>query len=155
MRRLLSTVIAGVIGLTPAVGLAQTTTPNAAPETTETPQPVEFLQTEVLNEYAHDSGSFTQGLVFHNGLLYESAGQYGDSDLRQVNIESSEVLQQTDVEAAYFAEGLALVEDRLIQITWKEETAFIYDLETFEPLGTFDYTGEGWGLCYDGEVIWM
>jgi glutaminyl-peptide cyclotransferase len=94
-------------------------------------------------------------LVFHNGLLYESTGQYGDSDVRQVNIESSEVLQQTDVEAAYFAEGLALVDDRLIQITWKEETAFIYDLETFEPVGTFDYSGEGWGLCYDGEVIWM
>lgn len=155
MRRLLSIVMAGVIGLTPAVGLAQTTTPNPAPETTETPQPVEFLQTEVLNAYPHDSASFTQGLVFHNGFLYESAGQYGDSDLRQVNIESSEVLQQTEVEAAYFAEGLALVDDRLIQITWKEETAFIYDLETFEPVGTFDYTGEGWGLCYDGEVIWM
>jgi glutaminyl-peptide cyclotransferase len=155
MRRLFSIVIAGVMVLTPAIGLAQTTTPSPAPETTETPRPVEFLQTEVLNEYPHDSGSFTQGLVFHNGLLYESAGQYGDSDVRQVNIESSEVLQQTDVEAAYFAEGLALVDDRLIQITWKEETAFIYDLETFEPVGTFDYTGEGWGLCYDGKVIWM
>jgi glutamine cyclotransferase len=155
MRRLLSIVLAGVMVLTPAVGLAQTTTPSPAPETTETPQQVEFLQTEVLNAYPHDSGSFTQGLVFHNGLLYESAGQYGDSDIRQVDIESSEIIQQTDVEAAFFAEGLALVDDRLIQITWKEQTAFIYDLETFEPLGTFDYTGEGWGLCYDGEVIWM
>ena len=155
MRRLLSIVIAGVIGLAPAVGLAQTTTPRPTPQVTQSPTPVEFLQTEVLNEYPHDSGSFTQGLVFHNGLLYESAGQYGDSNLRQVNIETSEVLQQTDVEAAYFAEGLALVDDRLIQITWKEETAFIYDLETFEPVGAFDYTGEGWGLCYDGEVIWM
>ena len=155
MRRLLGIVLAGVMVLTPAVGLAQTTTPSPAPETTETPQQVEFLQTEVLNAYPHDSGSFTQGLVFHNGLLYESAGQYGDSDIRQVDIESSEIIQQTDVEAAFFAEGLALVDDRLIQITWKEQTAFIYDLETFEPLGTFDYTGEGWGLCYDGEVIWM
>lgn len=157
MRRLLSIVIAGVIGLTPAIGLAQTTTPTPTPtpQASQTPTPVEFLDTEVLNEYAHDSTSFTQGLVWHNGLLYESAGQYGDSDVRQVNIETSEVLRQTDVEAAYFAEGLALVDDRLIQITWKEQTAFIYDLETFEPVGTFDYSGEGWGLCYDGEFIWM
>lgn len=131
-----------------------------APEATESPAApdpyqVEVLLPRVVTDYPHDTDSYTQGLVLHEGVLLESAGLYGESDLRRVDLQTGEVLQQTDLPPEYFAEGLALVDDRLIQITWKETTAFIWDAETFEQEGTFSYEGEGWGLCYDGETLWM
>jgi glutamine cyclotransferase len=124
--------------------------------------PVEELTIEVLNTYPHDTDAFTQGLlVGEDGLLYESTGRYGQSTLRAVEPESGEVLRRFDLPEEIFAEGLALVDDQLYQITWREQIAVVYDLETgadadtFEPLGTFGYTGEGWGLCYDGESLYM
>ncbi|NWG15436.1 MAG: glutaminyl-peptide cyclotransferase [Chloroflexi bacterium] len=122
---------------------------------TPTPVPADILVPEVIAGYPHDTGAYTQGLVLHDGYFYESAGQYGESTLRQVDPETGKVLKQVDLPAEYFAEGLALVEDRLIQITWQEQTAFIYDLETFEQIGTFEYEGEGWGLCFDGQQLYM
>ncbi|MBI5666739.1 MAG: glutaminyl-peptide cyclotransferase [Chloroflexi bacterium] len=128
-------------------------TPAVTPEATA--EPVELLVPEVLDTFPHDPASFLQGLVLHDGLFYESAGQYGQSSLRQVEPETGDVLRRVDVPAQYFAEGLALVDDRLIQITWKEQTALVYDLETFEQVDTFTYEGEGWGLCYDGDRLYM
>jgi glutamine cyclotransferase len=109
----------------------------------------------VLAVYPHNPTDFTQGLVWSNGELFQSAGRYGESRLQQLNLEDGTVIQSIPVPDEFFAEGLALVDDRLIQLTWKENTAFIYDAETFEPLGTYSYEGEGWGLCYDGDVLWM
>jgi len=131
-----------------------------SPEATEAPaaidpNAVEVLLPRVLNTYPHDTDSYTQGLLLQDGVLLESAGLYGESDLRRVDLKTGEVLQQADLDATYFAEGLALVDDRLIQITWQEGKAFVWDATTFEPQKTFDYTGEGWGLCYDGDTLWM
>lgn len=120
-----------------------------------TPAPPDVMLPVVLESYPHDSDSFTQGLVFNGETFYESAGLYGESDLREVVIETGEVVRQVEVAPEFFAEGLALVEDKLIQITWQENTAFVYDAETFEQVGTFEYETEGWGLCYDGEVLYM
>ncbi|MEL6149784.1 MAG: glutaminyl-peptide cyclotransferase [Chloroflexota bacterium] len=124
-------------------------------------EPVEVLTVEVLAEYPHDTTSFTQGLLLHtDGLLYESGGQYGQSTLRAVERETGEVLRRFDLPEQFFAEGLALVDNRLIQLTWRENTAIVYEVEagaeddTFEPLGTFQYNGQGWGLCYDGDVLY-
>ncbi|MBZ0308754.1 MAG: glutaminyl-peptide cyclotransferase [Anaerolineae bacterium] len=117
--------------------------------------PIRVLRPEILNTYPHDAGTYTQGLLLHEGVLYESAGKYGESRLRKVDLETGETLQETPVDPIFFAEGLALVDDRLIQLTWKEETAFVYDLDSFEQTGTLEYTGEGWGLCYDGEALYM
>lgn len=124
---------------------------------TETPVPeVEALVPEVIADFPHDPDSFTQGFVLdEEGRLFESAGLYGQSDLREVDPETGDVLRSVDVPEEFFAEGLALVDDRLIQITWREETAFAYDAETFELLETYTYSGEGWGLCYDGSQIFM
>jgi glutamine cyclotransferase len=121
------------------------------------PQPVyEQWVVEVLETYPHDSDAFTQGLVWTgNGTFYESTGLYGESDLREVDIETGEVLRQVDVPEAFFAEGLAQVGDRLIQITWQENIAFVYDAATFEQIDSFTYETEGWGLCYDGERLIM
>lgn len=110
---------------------------------------------EILETYPHDPAAFTQGLLLEDGRFYESTGLYGQSTLREVVPETGEVLREVALPAEYFAEGLTLVNDLLIQITWNEGTAFVYDLETFEQTGTFSYEGEGWGLCFDGESIVM
>lgn len=141
--------------------LAQTTTatptPTQSSETpTLTPSPLPALVYPLtISERPHDPDAFTQGLLLHDGLLYESTGQEGESTLREVDPETGEVLRIVHVDDQYFAEGLALVEDRLIQLTWTHEIAFVYDLETFEQIDTFEYEGQGWGLCYDGAVLWM
>ncbi len=127
----------------------------AAVQTRLAPIIVEDLVLEVLSVRPHDTNSYTQGLLLYEGLFYESAGLNGESNLRQVDPETGKVLRRVNVPAKYFAEGLALVDNRLIQITWHEKTAFVYDLKTFKQLGTFSYEGEGWGLCYDGQSLYM
>lgn len=121
---------------------------------------VEQLVPEVIETREHDPRAFTQGLLIHDGLLYESTGQYGQSSLRQVDPETGEVLLYLPIPEQFFAEGLALAGDYLYQITWREQTAFRFNLSAFterKPLEfeTFEYEGEGWGLCYDGEYLWM
>ena len=125
-------------------------------EGVQNPPTAEFveLRPQVLNSYPHDRDAFTQGLLLHNDLFYESTGLRGRSSLRKVEPETGEVLEQISVPQPYFAEGLALVNDRLIQLTWEAGEAFVYNLD-FEQTGTFNYTGEGWGLCYDGESLYM
>lgn len=110
---------------------------------------------EIIAEYPHDSAAFTQGLLFADGFLYESTGMYGASSLRQVELESGHVVRQKDLAQEFFGEGLALVGERLIQLTWKEQAAFIYRRDTFEPDGQFSYTGEAWGLAFDGSHLVM
>ncbi len=118
-------------------------------------QPVSQQIPEVVRTLPHAPEAFTQGLLLHNGRFYESTGQYGSSSLREVDPETAEVIRIRQLEPRYFGEGLARVDDRLIQLTWRENTAFVYNLETFDPLGSFSYPTEGWGLCYDGEVLYM
>lgn len=109
--------------------------------------PVEYLKLEILAEYPHDTQAYTQGLVWHGGRVYESTGKYGRSELREVDLESGRVLRRRYLENRYFGEGLGLMDDRLVQLTWTGGIAFVYDLATFEKLDTFSYRGQGWGLC--------
>ncbi len=118
-------------------------------------QEVERLIPKVLNIYPHDDGAFSQGLLWHNGYLYESTGLFGESTLRRVDIASGEPLKTLAIDEAYFAEGLELVGDKLIQLTWKAGIAFVYDFASFELIDTIEYEGEGWGLCYDGRFLFM
>jgi glutaminyl-peptide cyclotransferase len=113
------------------------------------------LRPQIINTYPHDTQAFTQGLLLHNGKFYESTGQYGLSSLREVEITTGNVSRIQILDSQYFAEGLALVDDKLIQITWREGRAFVYDLATFDREHTFSYEGEGWGLCYDGKDLYM
>jgi glutaminyl-peptide cyclotransferase len=110
---------------------------------------------EIINTFKHDSKAFTQGLVFHNGFFYESTGQKGDSTVRKVEINSGRVLQNHDLADSYFAEGMTILNDRIYQITWQENTAFVYDVNDFKPLKELKYQGEGWGLTDDGTNLIM
>ena len=104
---------------------------------------------DVVNTFPHDPGAFTQGLVYHQGLLYESTGLNGQSSLRRVELNTGQVLRKTDVPQQFFAEGLALLNNKLYQLTWITQTGFVYDLDSFQMLRTFGYTGEGWGLTHN------
>lgn len=109
----------------------------------------------VLAEYPHDARAFTQGLVHHEGWFYESTGLRGSSSLRRVAPTTGVVELGVDLRADEFGEGLALVGDRLIQLTWQEEVAHVYQLGSFEHVTDYAYTGEGWGLCFDGQQLVM
>ena len=110
---------------------------------------------EVLNVFPHDPNAFTQGLLFHDGRLYESTGLNGRSSLREVDLATGNVIRQLPVDDAYFAEGLARVGNDLIQLTWRSGKAFRYDMATFNLLETYTYDTEGWGLCYNGTSLIM
>lgn len=109
----------------------------------------------VLKIYPHDPNAFTQGLIFENGSLYESTGLYGYSTLRRVDLETGRILQIQNLPSNYFGEGIAIVGDKIIQLTWREKKAFVYNKKTFELLGEFSYSTEGWGLTFDGKRLIM
>lgn len=110
---------------------------------------------QIVRSFPHDPQAFTQGLVYHDGFLYEGTGLNGRSSIRKVRLENGEVLQIQPLESRYFGEGIAIVGNRLIQLTWQTETGFVYDLATFKRLQTFGYKGEGWGLVHDGTRLIM
>ncbi|HZJ30982.1 MAG TPA: glutaminyl-peptide cyclotransferase [Vicinamibacterales bacterium] len=110
---------------------------------------------EVVKVYPHDREAFTQGLLYRDGVLYESTGLNSRSSLRKVQLETGKVLQQVPVESRYFAEGLTDWGGRLVQLTWNTNIGFVYDLASFKQLQTFSYTGEGWGLARDDRRIIM
>jgi glutaminyl-peptide cyclotransferase len=110
---------------------------------------------EIVNTYPHDTGAFTEGLVYYKGFLYEATGQYGQSSVRKVKLETGEVLQKHDVPEDYFGEGIINWKDKLYQLTWKNEVGFIYNFQTFAPEGEFHYPGEGWSMTTDGKRIIM
>jgi glutaminyl-peptide cyclotransferase len=121
------------------------------------PARVPIYTYEIVNVFPHDAAAFTQGLVFHQGVLYESTGLNGQSSLRKVELETGRVLKKLDIPAEFFAEGLTLFNGRLLQLTWLHQRGFIYDLETFQQLGTFNYNyaREGWGLTHNGQSLIM
>ena len=107
----------------------------------------------VVHVYPHDPLAFTQGLVYDNGILYESTGLNGRSSLRAVNMRSGAVLQRFDLAEKYFAEGLTDWRGTLIQITWRSHIGFVYDRFSFRFLRSFHFDGEGWGLTQDGRNL--
>ncbi len=109
----------------------------------------------VLNRVPHQTDAFTQGLLLHDGELFESTGLYGESSLRQLDPLTGAVLRQVDLTDRYFGEGLALVGDSLIMLTWQENEALVFERDTFKQTGSFAYEGEGWGLCFDGSSLVM
>lgn len=111
---------------------------------------VEQFGYRVVASYPHDPDAFTQGLLFHDGELYESTGRLGESSLRRVHLETGEVRQIHRLSEDLFGEGLTLWENRLIQITYSSGLGFVYDRESFREIRRFRYQGEGWGLTHNG-----
>ncbi len=110
---------------------------------------------EVVASFPHDTGAFTEGLFFQEGVLYESTGLEGRSDIRKVDPVTGKVLQKRDLDARYFGEGIVAWKGKLVELTWRDGIGFVYDLKTFEPKATFAYPGEGWALTHDNRRIVM
>ena len=109
----------------------------------------------ILRVLPHDAEGYTQGLVFLDGRLFESTGQYGRSSVRELDPASGAVLRSRSLGEEYFAEGLAAVRGELVQLTWKEGVAFVIDPRSLDVVRTYGYEGEGWGLCFDGTTVFM
>jgi len=110
---------------------------------------------EIVDTIAHDSSSYTQGLELADGVLYESGGLYGESSVRKVDPATGEVTSRVDLESSLFGEGLTVVGEELVQLTWREGVALRWNRQTLDPLGRWEYEGEGWGLCLMGDRLVM
>jgi len=129
--------------------------PDSESGTTNLPPDTTNFSFEIVESLPHDPEAFTQGLVFHRGYFYEGTGLYGRSSLRKVVPQTGEVARIHLMDESLFGEGIALLDDRIIQLTWRSNTGFVYDRDNFETIGTFSYTTEGWGLTFDGECLIM
>ncbi len=129
-------------------------TPNGDPDPAIVDPATRYTYT-VDNTFPHDTAAFTQGLAVVGDTLYESTGNYGLSSLRKVVLQTGEVEQIRRLSSTIFGEGLALYDDKIIQLTWKSGVGFIYDRRTFDMIRSVAYPGEGWGITYDGERFVM
>jgi glutamine cyclotransferase len=120
----------------------------------KSPQDIPY---RIVAKYPHSPGSFTQGLVFEDGYLYESTGRYGFSSLRKIRLETGEILKQVPLPSNLFGEGITIYKDRIIQLTWMSLIGFVYDKMSFERLRSFRYPAriEGWGITTDGKHLIM
>lgn len=114
---------------------------------------VERYKIEVVKAYPHDTGSYTQGLFWHDGSLYESTGLNGKSTFRKVDLQSGKALTKLPFNRKYFVEGSVILGDKLYILTWTNKVIFIYDATTLEYRSTYSYPREGWGLTTDGKSL--
>jgi len=110
---------------------------------------------KIINTYPHDRGAFTEGLIYDQGFLYEGTGEYGRSSIRKVDLDTGIVLQQHNLSARYFGEGLTCWNDWIIQLTWRSGIGFTYSKSSFAPIGNFTYRTEGWGITHNGSRLFM
>lgn len=107
----------------------------------------------IVQAFYHDPESFTQGLAYYKGYIYESTGLHGKSVLRKIEIKTGKVIKEVNLKPQYFGEGMAILGNKIYQLTWKNNTGIIYDLHSFKKVGEFPYSGEGWGLTTDGKIL--
>jgi glutamine cyclotransferase len=143
---------------TPISGTTIPTLQNTVQSPSPTPE-IDKSETQpsviVINEFPHDTAAFTQGLVIENNVLYEGTGLYGQSSIRKVDLETGRVIKIRRLPAEYFGEGIVIIDNRLIQITWQSGIGFVYDLDSFQQTDTFTYDHEGWGITFDGTLLYM
>ena len=162
-------VVCLIIGLNTFIVAAQSTDEPSAPSATleigataeataEATQavilPLERLVPEIISTRPHDPTAFTEGLTLVDGHLYESTGRYGQSTIREINPETGAIITKINLPAQYFGEGISLIGDYVIQLTWQEGVGFVFDKTTLKPVQAFAYNDEGWGMCYDGTYLY-
>lgn len=145
--------IAALAALTTACA-GRTNTVRTAPAE-ETPAAPRFYSYRVTNSYPHSVRSYTQGLLFADGILWEGTGQYGESHLQRIDLETGRAEVVASLPRSEFGEGIAMLDGKIYQLTWEDNKAYVYDAATGRPLRTFAYAGQGWGLTTDGTQLYM
>lgn len=155
LRRLSSLLFwTGIVLLTVTLGPSQNVTgPATALASEQDPNTPAYYRYKVIRTYPHDTRNFTQGLVYQDGYLYEGTGLYRQSILTKRHLEEDRIVKQLRLPDRFFGEGITLFDDKVIQLTWKTQVAFVYDKETFRELDQFSYQGQGWGLTSDGKRL--
>ena len=133
-------------------GSAPATEAAAPVSAAKAPRAVQYVA-KVVKTYPHDITSYTQGLFFHDGVLYESTGLHGESTLRTVDLESGKAIRKFNFDRKYFAEGSVVLGDDLYILTWENKVVFVYDASSLEYKATYAYRREGWGLTTDGKML--
>ncbi len=110
---------------------------------------------EVVRQFPHDTAAFTQGFAYHDGYFYEGTGLKGRSSLRQVRVDTGEIVRQVGLTPEFFGEGITILGNEVIQLTWQSHIGFIYNLSDFRRLRSFSYPGEGWGITTNGHELFM
>jgi glutamine cyclotransferase len=121
--------------------------------TTTSSKEVIYYDCKIINAYPHDQTAFTQGLSIESNYFYEGTGLYGSSTLRKVQLDNGKVIQILNLPDQYFGEGITICQDKIIQITWKNNIGFVYNKTNFQKLREFHYSTEGWGITFDGEHL--
>jgi len=109
----------------------------------------------IISEHNHQDEAFTQGLEMYNGSIYESTGLYGHSSLREVNPWTGDVIRSKTFNDSIFSEGITVYNDTIVMLTWKSETAYVFEIESLTLVSSYEYEGEGWGICFDGNSFVM
>ena len=109
----------------------------------------------ILNEHYHQNDAFTQGLEMYNGTIYESTGLYGFSSLREVDPLTGDVIRMKSFNDTVFSEGITVYNDTIVMLTWKSQIAYVFEMENLSQVSSYEYEGEGWGICFDGESFVM
>jgi len=115
--------------------------------------PPPTLQYNVVKVYPHDTTSFTEGLVWLNNALYEGTGNKGESKLMKTDINTGKASQEVSLDKQYFGEGIAILNNKIYQLTWQEHKVFVYDLNTFKKLQEFEWPYDGWGMTHNGKDL--
>ncbi|RYD77602.1 MAG: glutaminyl-peptide cyclotransferase [Sphingobacteriales bacterium] len=118
------------------------------------PKSPDLYSYKVLAKLPHDTSAYVEGLQYQDGFFYEGTGEKGKSDLRKVDVQTGKVLQRAKLDTALFGEGIALVGNKILQLTWQDKKAFVYDKDTFKQLAELPYNRDGWGMTFDGEKIY-
>ncbi len=147
MKKIIGIVLIGLLTTTGIIILSA--------QKNNTPKTPTSYSYKVIRSYNHDVNAYTQGLFFHNGNLYETTGQYGQSTLRRLDPATGRTLQMTTFDKKYFAEGSCVLNNKIYVLTWREQTCFVYDIATFRQIGTLHYATEGWGLTTNGKQLIM
>ena len=150
MRKILFIALAGTLILSCNSNTDTATDTNSNNPTPDAPRAISY---SIVNTYPHDTSSFTQGLILHNGQMYEGTGEYGRSHLLKVNLADGKIQQKIPLAEKFFGEGITVLNDTLYQLTWKEKAVFAYTLPTLKKVREFTIDTEGWGLTTDGKEL--
>ena len=126
---------------------------NSASETVDPVITPQQSSIQLINQYPHNESSFTEGLEYRDSSLYESTGLYGTSKLSKIDLSSGKDILKIDLDKKYFGEGITIINNKMFQMTYKEEKCFVYDVKSFKKIQEFSYKGEGWGMTNDGKQI--